>query len=101
METEYIESVWKKRKSRDLSIYIEAVAGSESQASCSASARLLGVRKLGSQLCVRCCRNSGNSGGDSSASGKLPHDKLTQCQLHELLLLFDIDSSRISLIYFA
>ena len=51
--------------SRDLSIYIEAVA-----------ARHPGVRQLGIQECVCCCRNSGHSGGDSSVSGQLPHDEL-------------------------
>ena len=51
--------------SRDLSIFIEAAA-----------ARLLGVRQLGIQECVCCCRNSGHSGGDSSADGQLPPDEL-------------------------
>ena len=34
------------------------------------------MRKLGFQECVCCCRNSGHSGGDSSAGGRLPQDEL-------------------------
>ena len=62
--------------SRDLSIYIEAVA-----------ARHPGVRQLGIQERVCCCRNSGHSGGDSSADGRLPHDELPHDEADKIIAL--------------
>ena len=62
--------------SRDLSIFMEAAA-----------ARLLEVRQLGIQECVCCCRNSGHSGGDSSAGGRLPQDELPHDEADRILSL--------------
>ena len=47
------------------------------------------MRQLGIQKCVCCCRNSGHSGGDSSADGRLPHDELPHDEADSMMRMIE------------